>query len=67
MYLPVGMGDFPNMEDVADELTEPLFKLIDEVFELRGMMKVFRQSLMTFLKSRYQMTLRSVNRIRVKY
>ena len=59
LYIPV--GDFSNMgEDTADELTEPLFKLIDEVFELRGMMKVFRHSLMTFLKSRYQMTLRLI-------
>ncbi len=41
-----------------DQLSEPLFKLIDEVFELRGMLKVFRHSLMTFLRSRYHVTLR---------
>merc|ERR1712226_363649 len=40
-----------------DTLAEPLFNLIDEVFELRGMLKVFRQSLMSFLRNRYHTTL----------
>ena len=43
-------ADGHNNKKLTDSFAEPLYRFVAEIFELRGVFKIFRQSLITFVR-----------------
>ena len=49
--------DTPDIGSVGDGVAEPLYSLISEIFEIRGVFRILRKSLMTFVQITYGSTI----------
>ena len=49
--------DTPDVGTVGDGVAEPLYSLISEIFEIRGVFRILRKSLMTFVQITYGSTI----------
>ena len=51
------LNDLENEDNTKDDIAEPLYDLISEIFELRTVSKWLRRSLMTFVQMTYGQTI----------
>ena len=60
-------NDLENEDNIKDDIAEPLYGLISEIFELRTVSKWLRRSLMTFVQMTYGQTINKQLRSTVEW
>lgn len=61
------LDDLENKENIKDDIAEPLYNLISEIFELRGVSKWLRRSLVTFVQVSYGQTINKQLRLTLEW
>lgn len=59
--------DLENKENIKDDIAEPLYSLISEIFELRGVSNWLRRSLVTFVQVSYGQTINKQLRLTLEW